>query len=125
MVAVLDELGLSRLADIPGLTAVGAAAILAETSTTCKPARPTTYATRSKRTWPSCSPPWPSADGRPLLEALPLEGVLVTADAMQMTPGQSPLPAGRQERALPGPDLGNQPGLYAALDTLDWENAPS
>jgi transposase len=31
MVTVLDELGLSRLADIPGLTAVGAAAILAET----------------------------------------------------------------------------------------------
>ena len=31
MVAVLAELGLSRLADIPGLTAVGAAAILAET----------------------------------------------------------------------------------------------
>jgi transposase len=31
MVAVLDELGLSRLAGIPGLTGVGAAAILAET----------------------------------------------------------------------------------------------
>jgi transposase len=31
MVAVLDELGLSRLGGIPGLTAVGAAAILAET----------------------------------------------------------------------------------------------
>ena len=31
MVTVLDELGLSRLADIPALTAVGAAAILAET----------------------------------------------------------------------------------------------
>jgi transposase len=31
MVAVLGELGLSRLGDIPGLTAVGAAAILAET----------------------------------------------------------------------------------------------
>ena len=31
MVAVLGELGLSRLAGIPGLTAVGAAAILAET----------------------------------------------------------------------------------------------
>jgi hypothetical protein len=30
MVTVLDELGLSRLGDIPGLTAVGAAAILAE-----------------------------------------------------------------------------------------------
>src|SRR5712691_2615157 len=31
MVSVLDELGLSRLADIPGLSAVGTAAILAET----------------------------------------------------------------------------------------------
>ena len=31
MVAVLEELGLSRLADVPGLTATGAAAILAET----------------------------------------------------------------------------------------------
>jgi transposase len=31
LVAVLGELGLSRLGDIPGLTAVGAAAILAET----------------------------------------------------------------------------------------------
>jgi len=31
MTMVLDELGLSRLGDIPGLTAVGAAAILAET----------------------------------------------------------------------------------------------
>jgi transposase len=31
MVAVLDELGLSRLADISALTAVGAAVILAET----------------------------------------------------------------------------------------------
>ena len=31
MVAVLAELGLSRLGDVPGLTAVGAAAILAET----------------------------------------------------------------------------------------------
>ena len=30
MAGVLDELGLSRLADIPALTAVGAAAILAE-----------------------------------------------------------------------------------------------
>ena len=31
MVMVLGELGLSRLGDIPGLSAVGAAAILAET----------------------------------------------------------------------------------------------
>ena len=31
MAAALEELGLSRLAGIPGLTAVGAAAILAET----------------------------------------------------------------------------------------------
>jgi transposase len=36
MVAVLGELGLSRLADIPGLTAVGAAAILAETGDPCR-----------------------------------------------------------------------------------------
>ena len=36
MAAVLDELGLSRLADIPGLTAVGAAAILAETGDPCR-----------------------------------------------------------------------------------------
>ena len=36
MVAVLGELGLCRLADIPGLTAVGAAAILAETGDPCR-----------------------------------------------------------------------------------------
>jgi transposase len=36
MVAVLGELGLSRLGDIPGLTAVGAAAILAETGDPCR-----------------------------------------------------------------------------------------
>ncbi len=36
MAAVLGELGLSRLADIPGLTAVGAAAILAETGDPCR-----------------------------------------------------------------------------------------
>jgi transposase len=36
MVSVLGELGLSRLGDIPGLTAVGAAAILAETGDPCR-----------------------------------------------------------------------------------------
>jgi len=36
MVSVLGELGLSRLADIPGLTAFGAAAILAETGDPCR-----------------------------------------------------------------------------------------
>ena len=36
MVIVLAELGLARLADIPGLTAVGAAAILAETGDPCR-----------------------------------------------------------------------------------------
>jgi len=36
MVAVLGELGLSRLGDIPGLSAVGAAAILAETGDPCR-----------------------------------------------------------------------------------------
>jgi transposase len=36
MVIVLAELGLARLADIPGLSAVGAAAILAETGDPCR-----------------------------------------------------------------------------------------
>ncbi len=36
MVAVLGELGLSRLGEIPGLSAVGAAAILAETGDPCR-----------------------------------------------------------------------------------------
>ena len=36
MVSVLGELGLFRLGDIPGLTAVGAAAILAETGDPCR-----------------------------------------------------------------------------------------
>jgi transposase len=36
MAAVLGELGLARLGDIPGLTAVGAAAVLAETGDPCR-----------------------------------------------------------------------------------------
>jgi hypothetical protein len=36
MVAVLADLGLSRLGDIPGLTAAGAAAILAKTGDPCR-----------------------------------------------------------------------------------------
>jgi hypothetical protein len=52
MTAVLGELGLSRLADIPVLTAVGAAAILAETATRA--------ATRTPLRWsstPGCPRP--------------------------------------------------------------------
>ena len=61
---------------------------------------------------------------RPLLAPLPLDGVLVTADAMQTTRDNA-----RFLREVKGahylvPVLGNQPGLYAALDALDWENTP-
>ncbi len=61
---------------------------------------------------------------RPLLEPLPLGGVLVTADAMQTTRDNA-----RFLREVKGahylwPVLGNQPGLYAALDALDWDNTP-
>ena len=61
---------------------------------------------------------------RPLLGPLPLEGVLVTADAMQTTRDNA-----RFLREVKGarylwPVLGNQPGLYAALDALDWDDTP-
>jgi predicted transposase YbfD/YdcC len=61
---------------------------------------------------------------RPLLAPLPLDGVLVTAGAMQTTRDNA-----RFLREVKGahylvPVLGNQPGLYAALDALDWENTP-
>jgi len=61
---------------------------------------------------------------RPLLEPLPLEGVLVTTDAMQVTRDNALfLRTGKDAHYL-WPILGNQPGLYAALDALDWENTP-
>jgi predicted transposase YbfD/YdcC len=61
---------------------------------------------------------------RPLLEPLPLAGVLVTTDAMQATRDNARfLRTGKDAHYL-WPILGNQPSLYAALDALDWENTP-
>jgi predicted transposase YbfD/YdcC len=61
---------------------------------------------------------------RPLLEPLPLEGVLVTADAMQTTRDNARFLREVKHAHFLWPVLGNQPGLYAALDALDWENTP-
>ena len=61
---------------------------------------------------------------RPLLEPLPLDGVLVTADAMQTTRDNARFLRKVKNAHYLVPALGNQPGLYAALDALDWENTP-
>lgn len=60
----------------------------------------------------------------PLLEPLPLEGVLVTADAMQTTRDNARFLREVKNAHHLLPVLGNQPGLSAALDALDWENTP-
>ena len=61
---------------------------------------------------------------RPLLEPLPLEEILVTADAMQTTRDNARFLREVKHAHFLWPVLGNQPGLYAALDALDWENTP-
>jgi predicted transposase YbfD/YdcC len=61
---------------------------------------------------------------RPLLEPLPLEGVVVTADALHTTRANAQfLRQGKHAHYLL-PVLGNQPRLFAALDDLDWHNTP-
>jgi predicted transposase YbfD/YdcC len=61
---------------------------------------------------------------RPLLQPLPLEEVLVTADAIQTTRDNARFLREVKQAHFLVPVLGNQPGLYAALDALDWENTP-
>ena len=61
---------------------------------------------------------------RPLLEPLPLAGVLVTADAMQTTRDNARFLRAVKDAHFLVPVLGNQPGLYAAFDALNWENTP-
>jgi predicted transposase YbfD/YdcC len=61
---------------------------------------------------------------RPLLEPLPLQDVLVTADAMQTTRENARFLREDKHAHFLAPVLGNQPGAYAALDALDWENTP-
>jgi len=61
---------------------------------------------------------------RPLLEPLPLDNVVVTADAMQTTRDNARFLREVKHAHFLWPVLGNQPGLYAQLDALDWENTP-
>ncbi len=61
---------------------------------------------------------------RPLLEPLPLADVVITADAMQATRENARWLTEDKDAFYLLPVLGNQPGLYAALDALDWENTP-
>ena len=61
---------------------------------------------------------------RPLLEPLPLQNVVITADAMQTQRGHARWLTEDKNAFYLLPVLGNQPGTYAALDALDWENTP-
>ncbi len=61
---------------------------------------------------------------RPLLDPLPLENVVITADAMQTQREHARWLTEDKDAFYLLPVLGNQPGTYAALDALDWENTP-
>ena len=56
---------------------------------------------------------------RPLLEPLPLAGVVITADAMQTQREHARWLTEDKDAYWLLPVLGNQPGTYAALDALD------
>ena len=61
---------------------------------------------------------------RPLLEPLPLAGVVITADAMQTQREHARWLTEDKDAFYLVPVLGNQPGLYAQLDALAWEDTP-
>ena len=61
---------------------------------------------------------------RPLLEPLPLQDAVITADAMQTTRENARWTVQDKHAHYLLPVLGNQPGMYAQLDALDWENTP-
>jgi predicted transposase YbfD/YdcC len=61
---------------------------------------------------------------RPLLEPLPLAGVVITADAMQTQREHARWLTQDKDAFYLVPVLGNQPGLYARLDALPWEDTP-
>ncbi len=61
---------------------------------------------------------------RPLLDPLPLHDVLVTSDAMQTTRGNARFLREDKHAHFLVPVLGNQPGAYAALDALPWQDTP-
>ena len=61
---------------------------------------------------------------KPLLEPLPLQDALVTADAMQANRDNSLYLRKVKGAHWLWPVLGNQPNLNAALNALPWENTP-
>ncbi len=61
---------------------------------------------------------------RPLLEPLPLAGVVITADAMQTQREHARWLTEDKDAYWLLPVLGNQPETYAALDALDWQDTP-
>src|SRR5258708_8537951 len=61
---------------------------------------------------------------RPLLEPLPLHDAVITADAMQATREHARWTVEGKHAPDLAPVLGNQPGMFAQLDALDWENTP-
>jgi predicted transposase YbfD/YdcC len=61
---------------------------------------------------------------KPLLAPLPLDGVLVTSDAMQANRDNALFTRTVKKAHYLWPVLGNQPGLNAQLNALPWEAAP-
>ena len=61
---------------------------------------------------------------RPLLEPLPLDGVLITSDAMQATRDNALYLRKSKDAHYLWPVLGNQPNLNAQLSALPWETTP-
>jgi predicted transposase YbfD/YdcC len=61
---------------------------------------------------------------RPLLEPLPLDDVLITADAMQATRDNARFLREVKHAHFLWPVLGNQPKLQEQLNALPWETAP-
>ncbi len=62
---------------------------------------------------------------RPLLEPLPLDGVLVTSDAMQTTRDNALFLRKSKNAHYLWPVLGNQPSLSGTLNALPWETTPA
>ena len=61
---------------------------------------------------------------KPLLAPLPLDGAVVTSDAMQANRDNALYLRRAKNAHYLWPVLGNQPSLNAALNALDWENTP-
>ena len=62
---------------------------------------------------------------KPLLVPLPLDGVLITADAMQANRDNALFLRKAKAAHYLWPVLGNQPGLNAQLNALPWETTPA